>query len=118
MFSWNGSICIQNDGKNIFRCNTNDADYVRYTLYSELKTITSEKKTSRSGETRYAENDRRLMAGAMGGLPAEGKFYLSINFERMERFVLFSDFFDFYCRVQQIKEKSIMCDQPRANCFF
>lgn len=58
------------------------------------------------------------MAGAMGGLPAEGKFYLSINFERMERFVLFSDFFDFYCRVQQIKEKSIMCDQPRANCFF
>ena len=95
MFSWNGSICIQNDGKNIFRCNTNESDYVRYTLYSELKTITSEKKTSRSGETRYAEKDRRLMAVAMGGLPAGENFYLSKNFERMERFILFADFLIF-----------------------
>lgn len=76
-------------------CNTNESDYVRYTLYSELKSITSEKKTSRSGKARYAENDGRLMAVAMGGLPAEGKFYLSINFEQMERFVLFADFLIF-----------------------
>lgn len=69
-------------------------------------------------KARYAENDRRLMAVAMGGLPVGENFYLSKNFERKERFVLFSDFFDFYSRAQQIKEKSIMCDQPRANCFF
>lgn len=59
-------------------CDTNESDYVSYTLYSELKTITSEKKTSRSGEARYAEKDRRLMAAAMGGLPAEGGI-LSVN---------------------------------------
>lgn len=35
------------------------------------------------------------MAVAMGGLPAEGKFYLSINFEQMERFILFADFLIF-----------------------
>ena len=35
------------------------------------------------------------MAVAMGGLPAEGKFYLSKNFERMERFFLFADFLIF-----------------------
>ena len=51
------------------------------------------RKRKRRGAARLAM--LKTTAVAMGGLPAEGKFYLSINFEQMERFVLFADFLIF-----------------------